>query len=105
MTPEQKKQIEECVSELARRVDQLEENQDAIMEVPHVVDQLIGRIQTLHEIVVQGFDKRKKTIEVNGDEPIPKSRTTSNAMYAAQFILLPVILALISALAIILGGK
>jgi hypothetical protein len=103
---------DECKKELdqlSERIADLENEREAIKALPDSVARLAGQVEGLYRIVLQGFDAKKKYIEVedgNGDtKKIKKSDSFKNAVQVSAVILVPLAIALIAAFATIQAAK
>lgn len=95
MTDEERARLQKKVKELCERVEDLENERDAIKELPTAVAMLAGKVDTLRDIVLQGFDPRKKTIETSEGD-IEKASSWDVAFKVAVSFILPILLAIIS---------
>jgi hypothetical protein len=95
LTPEKRDELESKVADLVGRVEDLENERDAIKNLPGAVATIAGQVQVLHDIVIQGFDGHKRVIESEDGQTIQKANSWDTAIKVAAGVVVPLLVALI----------
>jgi hypothetical protein len=84
------------VKELRRRVEELEEDRDKLLNLPEALAEVKGMVVTLQGLITSGFDGIKPGIE--------KASSVKTAITFASVVLVPIIVALIGGYFVLQAG-